>query len=59
MMIGDSHALLRDEGQRVARHRLRRVVLVARPLAVAVAALVERVDVIAVGQVQADEVPRV
>ena len=48
-----------DERERVLGHRRRRVVGVARPLAVVVAALVDREHVVAVGEVQADEVPGV
>ena len=57
--IGRSMLLVGDERQHVGGHRLHRVVELAAPLGVAVAALVEGVDVVAVGQVQADEVPRV
>ena len=51
--------LVGDERQHVGGHGLHRVVELATPLGVAVAALIERVHVEAVGQVQADEVPRV
>ena len=52
-------ALALDERGGVAGHGGRGVVGVAHPLGVAVPALVERVDVVAIGQVQADEIPRV
>ena len=51
--------LVVDERERVGGLGVDRVVLVARPLGVAVTALVEREHVIAVGEVQAHEVPRV
>jgi hypothetical protein len=44
-----------DERRQVGRHRLRPVV--GRPVAVAVAALVERVDVIGIAQMDRDAVP--
>ena len=58
-MIGRIERLVGDERQHVGGHRLHRVVELAAPLGVAVAPLVQRVDVVAVGQVQADEIPRV
>ena len=49
--------LIGDERQRVRRHRLHRVVELATPLGVAVTPLIQRVHVVAVGQVEADEIP--
>ena len=51
--------LVGHERQRVGRHRLHGIVELTAPLGVAMAPLIQCVHVVAIGEVQADEIPGV
>ena len=52
-------ALIGEEGKEVIDHGAHRIVELAAPLTVTMAPLVQRVHVVPVGEMQADEIPRV